>query len=152
MGATSVDPIEWMSDLIRLEISLWDQIDARLREDHNLPLAMFWPLYVVGRDPERTLRVGELAEKLRLTVGGTSKIVDRGEQAGLFQREPDARDRRVSRVGLTEAGRRKLAVASETCEVSLNAVLDAALDADQQQEMHGLISRVLDANDRGRDA
>lgn len=144
MNATARDPIEWFSDLIHLEITLWNQIDTKLREDHSLSLAMFWPLYVVGRDPDGTLRVGELAQQLGLTVGGTSKIVDRVEQAGLFQRVPDAADRRASRVGLTETGRRKLAATSETCEAWLSATFGAALDADQQQAMHEFIGRLLD--------
>jgi hypothetical protein len=33
--------VQWLTDLIRLEIALWDQIDARLKNDHDLPLAFF---------------------------------------------------------------------------------------------------------------
>ena len=41
---TSVTPpsrIQWLSDLIRLEIALWERIDTRLRQEHDLPLAFF---------------------------------------------------------------------------------------------------------------
>ena len=41
--------IEWLSELVHLEIRLWNRVDARLREVHGLPLAFFWPLHVVGR-------------------------------------------------------------------------------------------------------
>jgi len=30
--------IQWLSDLIRLEIALWDQINSRLHEEHDLSL------------------------------------------------------------------------------------------------------------------
>lgn len=91
MSAVLPSRIEWLSDLVRLEITLWNRIDARLRDEHDLPLAFFWPLYVIGRSRDESLRVGELATALGLTVGGTSKIVDRIERAGLLRREPEDR-------------------------------------------------------------
>ena len=68
--------IEWLSDLVHLEIALWDRIDTRLRKEHGLPLSSFWSLWFVGRSNDESLRVGELADTLGLTVGRTSKIVD----------------------------------------------------------------------------
>jgi len=135
--------IEWLSDLVRLEITLWNRIDARLRDEHDLSLSFFWPLYVVERSPDGSLRVGEVATSLGLTVGGASKIVDRIERAGLLRREPDAADRRASRVALTDAGRRKLSTASETYEAEMATVLDAALSPDQQHHMHCLVRCLL---------
>jgi hypothetical protein len=38
---TPPNRIQWLSDLIRLEIVLWVRIDSRLQEEHNLPLAFF---------------------------------------------------------------------------------------------------------------
>jgi DNA-binding MarR family transcriptional regulator len=107
-----------------------------------LPLALFWPLYVVGRSSEESLRVGELARELGLTVGGTSKIVDRIVGAGFLRRDPDAADRRASRVVLTNTGRHSLTAASKTYEVEMSAVLDASLSTDQQQCMHNLVRRL----------
>jgi DNA-binding MarR family transcriptional regulator len=147
MSAIPPSRIEWLNDLVRLEITLWNRIDGRLRAEHDLPLAFFWPLYVVGHSPEGSLRVGELAAALGLTVGGTSKIVDRIERADLFRREPDAQDRRASRVALTDAGRRTLAAASETHEAEMAAMLDAALSAGEQQCLHTLVGRLLAATD-----
>ena len=51
-------------------------------------------------------------DALRITVGATSKLVDRIEATGLIRRELDADDRRASRVALTDAGRQALAAAS----------------------------------------
>jgi DNA-binding MarR family transcriptional regulator len=139
--------IEWLSDLVRLEITLWNRVDARLREVHDLPLAFFWPLHAIGRSPIESLRVGELSTALGLTVGGTSKIVDRIERAGLLRREPDDQDRRASRVALTDAGKHTLAAASQTYETEMTTMLDAAFDADEQHRMHSLVRRLLDATD-----
>lgn len=149
MCVTPPSRIEWLSDLVRLEITLWNRVDTRLRAEHGLPLAYFWPLYVVGRSPQESMRIGELARALRLTVGGTSKIVDRIVKAGFLRRESDAADRRASRVALTDGGRHTLEAASLTYETELAAALDAALNADEQHRMHLLIGRLLDVVDVG---
>src|SRR6266540_2888529 len=109
--AGAIDGVAWATDLIRLEVTLWDRVDARLRESHELPLACFESLLFISRAPAGSMRVGELARALRVTVGGTSKLVDRIERAGLLAREPDPDDRRASRVTLTVAGKRKLTTA-----------------------------------------
>ena len=139
--------IRWLNDLIRLEIVLWDRIDARLKEAHNLPLGSFVLLYALGHSHGASLRVGELAQALQITVGGASKVVDRMERAGLIRREADSDDRRASRAVLTPVGVRTLAVASETCEAAMTTVLNSTLGADDQQRLHGLIRRLLVALD-----
>lgn len=144
MSATPPSRIAWLSDLIRLEITLWNRVDAQLRAEHRLPLAYFWPLHIVGQSSEGSMRVGEIASELSKTVGGTSKFLDRIVEAGLLRREPDAADRRASRVVLTDDGRRALAAASRTYEAEMAAVLDASLSADEQRCLHQLVTRLLD--------
>ena len=141
--------IQWLSDLIRLETVVWDRIDARLKLEHDLPLAFFEALFFVARSRDGSLRVGELARALRVTVGGTSKLVDRVERAGLLRREPDGDDRRACRIVLTEAGERALAGASTTYEAEMATVLDAALSTDEQHRLHDLVTRLLAATDDG---
>ena len=60
---------------------------------------------------------------MRITVGGTSKLVDRVEAAGLIRREAVVDDRRASRLVFTEAGRLKLAAASKTVEAEMATAL-----------------------------
>ncbi len=147
MSATPPSRIEWLSDLVRLEIALWNRIDARLRQEHNLSLAHFETIYIVGRSRDEHLRVGEIATALGTTVGGTSKIVDRIERAGLLRREPDASDRRASHVALTDAGRNTLREASATFDAEMARLLDAALSVEQQNCLHALGRRLLDATE-----
>lgn len=139
--------IQWLSDLIRLEIALWERIDARLKEEHALPLAFFEALYFVARSRDGGLRVGELARVLHVTVGGTSKLVDRVERAGLIRRKPDGEDRRACRVVLTEAGRHKFVGASKTYDAEMASVLDAALSTDEQHRLHDLVTCLLATTD-----
>lgn len=144
--------VQWLSDLIRLEIVLWERVDARLREKHDLPLGFFESLYEIGRSPHGGVRIGDLAQALRITVGGTSKLADRIERAGLIRREPDPDDRRASRVSLTESGRRMLTAAVKTYEAELARILDRELDEEEQRAMHELVTRLLTATSDGEPA
>ena len=146
---TPPNPIEWLRDLIGLEIVLWDRMNTRLKEEHDVSLAFFETLYFIGQAPDGSMRIGDLARALRITVGATSKLVDRVEAAGLIRRELDADDRRASRVVLTDAGRQSLAEASTTYTAELASVLDATLTADEQQHLHTLVRRLLTAADHG---
>lgn len=138
-----VDHIEWFSDLVRLEIALWNRIDARLRKSHGLPLAWYWLLYAVRRSAGGSLRVGELAAELGLTVGGTSKIVDRLVREGLIRREPGESDRRVSTIFLSDAGKETLAAADSTCAAQMAQILDAACTLDEQRQVHRQLRDLL---------
>jgi DNA-binding MarR family transcriptional regulator len=144
----AVSGVAWATDLIRLEIAVWDRVDARLRESHELPLAFFEALLFISRAPRGSMRVGDLARALRVTVGGTSKLVDRIERAGLIARELDPDDRRASRVVLTTAGKRKLTAALKTYEAEAGRILGGVLPEEQQQ-MSDYVSRLLTAIDQG---
>ena len=145
--ATPPSGIEWLNDLISLEIVLWNRIDAQLKEQHGLPLGSFVLLYALGRSHGGSLRVGELAQALHITVGGASKVVDRMERAGLIRREADGDDRRASRAVLTPDGALTLAGASATCEAAMTTVLNSALGEDIQRHLHSRVKRLLVAVD-----
>lgn len=100
------------SDLVRLETELWDVVETRLRRDHHLELTWFEPMQVIERTPN--CRVSEIAQALSITVGGTSKLVDRLANAGLCERLPNPEDGRSSTILLSDAGRALLAAATRT--------------------------------------
>ena len=62
---------------------------------------LLWALY---RQPERRLRVNELAREVVLSPTAMSRFVDRAEKAGYVRRDPDPADRRALQVSLTDAG------------------------------------------------
>jgi DNA-binding MarR family transcriptional regulator len=144
---SAVSGVAWATDLIRLEIAVWDRVDARLREAHELPLAFFESLLFISRAPRGSVRVGDLARELRVTVGGTSKLVDRIERTRLIAREPDPNDRRASRLVLTTAGKRKLTAAVKTYEAEVATILGVVLSPGEQQQMSDYVSRLLTSID-----
>jgi DNA-binding MarR family transcriptional regulator len=62
---------------------------------------VLWALY---REPERRLRINELAREVVLSPTGMSRFVDRIEDAGVVRRESVPGDRRAFHITITEAG------------------------------------------------
>ena len=137
---------ELFSDLVRLETALWNQIDRKLETTHGVPLRWFEPMRAVSLSNNGHLKVNEIAEALTITVGGTSKLVDRIADAGYFRRESDPRDRRVSRVVLTPTGKHKLASASKTHQKELERLIAGTLDVKERRQLGTLIGRLLEPN------
>ena len=104
-------------DLVRFEIDLWNEIDARLRRDCGVPLGSLKVLLAV--EGTEACRVNEIASALSITVGGASQAVDRLEQRGHVARRPSPTDRRSSIVELTDAGRAVVATAGPVLDEEL---------------------------------
>src|SRR3712207_8832 len=78
---------------------------SRDLQDAGLPdLSWYDLLWALYRQPERRLRVKELAEEVVLSPTAMSRFVDRVEAAGHVRREPDPADRRALQVVLTDSG------------------------------------------------
>jgi DNA-binding MarR family transcriptional regulator len=113
------------SQLIRLETELWNAVDARLRSDCDLPLGRFEPMQVISN--RKACRVYDIADELAITVGGTSKLVDRIEAAGHCRRRSNPDDRRSSIIELTPVGKRLLLRATTIFEDELELRLGSTL-------------------------
>jgi DNA-binding MarR family transcriptional regulator len=110
-------------DLVRLEITLWDAVDRRLRRDLDLPLGRAEVLRIVTTTP--SCRVQDVAAALGITVGAVSKLVDRLEAADLCVRRAHPDDRRSSLLDVTDAGREAAAAADAAVRDELARRLDS---------------------------
>ena len=110
-------------DLVRVQADLWNAVDDRLRADFDLPFNRFEPMRVMGRTEH--CRVQDIASELEITVGGTSKLVDRIEAAGHCQRLSNPTDRRSSWIELTPEGHRVLDAATQAVEEELGRSIGA---------------------------
>jgi DNA-binding MarR family transcriptional regulator len=128
----SVELPRLFSDLIRFETELWNVLDSRLRAEFDLPLARFEPMQVIERVPG--CRVYDIAAELSITVGGTSKLVDRIEAAGHCRRVANPFDRRSSLIELTAAGRRLLVKAAKVFEEELQARIGSVVSSRQLEQ------------------
>jgi DNA-binding MarR family transcriptional regulator len=128
------------SELIRFETEIWNAVDARLRADCDIPLHHFEPMQVISR--RSACRVQDIADELVITVGGTSKLVDRIEESGYCRRRPNPDDRRSSIVQLTAAGKRLLAKATTVFEDELEMRLGAAVPERSLQQLAATLARL----------
>jgi DNA-binding MarR family transcriptional regulator len=81
------------------------EVRRRLREHFDVTLPRFDLLAQLDRAPNGMM-LGELSQRMMVTNGNITGLVDRLEDQGLVKRSPSARDRRVQYVGLTAAGRK----------------------------------------------
>ena len=132
------------NDLIRFEIALWDAVDARLQSEHDLKLTWFETLRVVGDVPN--CRVFDIKEALAITIGGTSKLVDRIEAAGWCQRRANPDDRRSQIIELTPAGRRVMKRATKTFEDELDLRIGQALNPRALDQFATVLRKLRSAN------
>jgi MarR family transcriptional regulator, organic hydroperoxide resistance regulator len=138
------------SELIRFETELWNAVDARLRADCDLQLTWFEPMQVISRRP--ACRVYDIAEDLSITMGGTSKLVDRIEASGYCRRRPNPDDRRSSIIELTPAGRHLLAEATVAFEDELQTRIGSAIPARSLEQFSTALTKLRSASNRAEAA
>jgi len=128
------------SDLVRLEIEVWNAVEARLMRDFGLPLTHFEPMSVMERVPN--CRVYDIATELAITPGGVSKLVDRIEASGYCRRRPNPDDRRSSLIELTPEGRRLVAEAGAAVDDELRRSLGRAVPERTLQQFGTTLRRL----------
>jgi len=134
------------SDLVRLEIELWDAVDRRLRADCGISMGGFDVMQVIARTAG--CRVYDIARELSITVGGTSKAVDRIEARGHLVRRSNPQDRRSSIIELTPQGARVFDRAGAAVDDELRIRLGAALPERSLEQLSTLIARLRAAGAR----
>ncbi|HWC82140.1 MAG TPA: zinc-binding dehydrogenase [Pseudonocardiaceae bacterium] len=137
-------------ELVRLEIEVWNGVDARLRADCDLPVGSFWPLRTIARGGP--CRVQEIAEELAITVGGVSKIVDRLVTAGHCVRRPNPEDKRSSLIELTPAGRHLVERAEQVFADELRHRIGAPLSPAELRAFTTTLTALRTAGTRPRTA
>jgi DNA-binding MarR family transcriptional regulator len=138
------DLLDLFHQLIRLETELWNAVDARLRAEFGLPLSRLEPMQVIARHP--LCRVYDIAAELSITIGGTSKLVDRIEAAGYCVRRANPEDRRSSIIELTASGRRVLTKAAKVFEDELETRIGSAVPERSLQQFHSALVKLRAAN------
>ena len=91
---------------MRAHATLVRQLDCELEEAHGLPLVSYDVLARLEKAPDRRMRMRELADAVRLSRSGLTRLIDRLQQRGLIERRRDAEDRRKVLATITDEGRR----------------------------------------------
>ena len=100
--------------MLRAHSALVRELDAELRDAHDLSLLEYEVLLVLGNAPEGRMRMTELAGSVLLSQSGLTRLVDRLVDEGSVERRRCAEDRRGLNAELTTEGRTRLEEARPT--------------------------------------
>ena len=82
-----------------------NEVRRRLRESFAMTLPRFDLLAQLDRAPDG-MTLGELSQRMMVSNGNITGLVDRLARLGMIRRQPSRKDRRVQIVSLTAEGRR----------------------------------------------
>ena len=134
-------PIGVIGRVSRLARELEQRLERVYRE-HGLEPGWHDVLATLRRvGPPYRLRPSEFTGALMLTSSGTTKRLDRLEQAGLITRGPDPEDRRATLITLTDPGHR-LIDAVTGAHLDNERDLLIALTADEQRRLADLLRKL----------
>ena len=115
-GLRPLDPAEeraWRA-LARAMIVVPRVLESELESEHHLTMAEYFVLVNLSEEPERALRMTDLAGRGALSLSGMSRVVDRLVRSGYVERVKCPTDARGSSARLTDAGLVKLQQAYTT--------------------------------------
>ena len=128
--------------LVRANAAVTRQLSAQLSADHGVSLNAYEALVWLDREPDARLRRVDLANRLLLTAGGVTRLLDGLEREGLVAREECSSDRRVSYAVLTKAGRDKVRDAEKSHTRQIRQLLGGVYDDDELAQLAALLDRL----------
>ncbi|MDD1826726.1 MarR family transcriptional regulator [Photobacterium sp. ZSDE20] len=129
----------WMINVIANKAT--KDFDLELKK-HGLSIALWPTLMCLWEEEGVTQR--DIAAKSKVENSTTTRTLDKLEKLELVERRADPNSRRSFRIYLTEKGK-ALEEVLIPIPVKLNEELMAALDAKEQQQMIGLLKKMVAA-------
>ena len=114
----------------------------RLEENCDMPLAWFEVLLQLRREPAGRLKMSEIADAIVHSSGGTTRLIDRLEEAGLVERQLCPSDRRAIHVAITPQGNVKLDEALRVHMDYLEEHVSSRLTCDERGALTTLLSKL----------
>ncbi len=128
--------------LLHAHGSLMRSVEARLRAEHGLSANDFETLLHLSAAEHGALRRIDLAERLRLTPSGVTRLLDGLEGVGLTGRRDCPTDARVTYSVITDAGREKLRLAFRTHAAVCEELIGTHLAPSELDELSDLLGRL----------
>jgi DNA-binding MarR family transcriptional regulator len=127
--------------------TLTRELSASLVAQHGLTINDYGCLLLLSRAGEEGMRRIDLANELRLSPSGITRLLDRLEDQGLVGKGACKEDARVSYAILTDAGRAKLRDAAPGHVEDIERHLADVLDEEEMRTLTDLLGRI--ASGRG---
>ena len=128
--------------LLETNARLSKSLGLELEATCNLPLAWFEVLLQLRKAPAGRLKMNQVADAIVHSTGGTTRLIDRLEEAGFVARHHCPSDRRAIHVAITELGNQKL---DEALDVHLDYLEDnmaSRLSGDERETLAALLTKL----------
>lgn len=135
--------------VLRTHAAVIEPVERALAAAELPPLAWYDVLWALREAPRGRLRMGDLAERVTISRGGLTKLVDRIEEAGLLERRPCETDRRGFDAILTWRGKTMLRRMWPVYAETLNRVFASELTNEQARAVAGGLAPLLSRSSRG---
>jgi DNA-binding MarR family transcriptional regulator len=139
------------TNTIHLGLLLKAEIESRMVEATGILLADHEALVSLENEGG-ALRMSEIADRLVLTRGGVTKLVDRLEAAGYVVRNPSSFDRRVITVEITPPGRSAIEGSRAVFDAALHDLWGRHISEEEAEAVLEVVDRIRAALDRSRAA
>jgi DNA-binding MarR family transcriptional regulator len=133
--------------LLRGHAAITRLFNARLVAEHGLTINDYEVLLLLSHAEGGRLRRVDLAERVRLSPSGITRLLDGLERAGLVAKGTCPEDARVTYAVLTALGRTKLEAASESHLGAVRTLFADAYSEEELRTLSDLLSRLPDAAD-----
>lgn len=128
--------------LVETPFGLYSTWEQRLQDACGVPALHFHVLQTLAEAPEGRLRLQELAEAVRHSQSGTTRLVDRLEKESLIARHSCAADRRVTWALLSDKGKETYLRALPVWEQFLSDHLQAGLTIEEADTLRSLLTKL----------
>jgi len=122
-------------ELVLVSIALGEALDRQSRRDAGMPHSYYAALVALAEEPDRELRMGELAARAGLSRSRLAHAVASMEASGWVEREPAPEDGRGAVARLTDAGHEAVVRIGRRQRDVLRAPALAGLDAREAAEL-----------------
>ena len=117
-------------------------LGVELEATCELPLAWFEVLLQLRKSSDGRLKMNQIADAIVHSTGGTTRLIDRLEEAGLVERTSCPSDRRAIHVAITDAGNAKLDDALAVHLAYLDERLAGRLSETERQSLSRLLGKL----------
>ncbi|WP_335983286.1 MULTISPECIES: MarR family winged helix-turn-helix transcriptional regulator [Streptomycetaceae] len=150
-GASEASEPRWLTGdqlaawrgFVKLLQRLPAALESQLQQDARLSFIEYHVLAHLSDQPERRMRMSELAVMANTELSRLSHMVGRLENRGFVRREPDPRNGRYTQAILTDAGHAYLAEAAPGHVARVLDLFVDVLDPDELSTLHRISDKVL---------
>lgn len=137
------DELETWRALHGVISALPDVLGSQLRREVNLSFLEYYVLACLSEQPDRTLRMSQLAIVASSELSRLSHLMRRLETRGLVRRVPDPADGRFTLAVLTEAGQELATKAAPIHVEHVRRLVFDVLDEEEQRALRGALTKIV---------